>query len=117
MVIRVLAIPDYLGLADFDEVFRAVLGWDGLGFSLYIHGQEFISFLRRSTVHRKTLRDFQLRSRETFLYTCSGIDLWEWEIRVLDSQMGGNNDDVSVCLWRVAARLRPSAVAGPGVIG
>jgi hypothetical protein len=27
MVIRVLAVPDSLDLFEFDEVFRAVLGW------------------------------------------------------------------------------------------
>jgi len=112
MVIRVLAIPDYLSLADFDEVFRTVLGWDGLGFSSHIHGQEFISFLRRSTVHRKTLRDFQLRPHETFLYTCGGIDLWEWEFRVLDSQVGGNGDDVPVCLAGRGASP-PECCGGP----
>ena len=32
MMIRVLAVPDYLDLPEFDEVFRTVLGWDGLGF-------------------------------------------------------------------------------------
>jgi hypothetical protein len=31
MVIRVVAMPDYLDLPDFDDVFRAILGWDGLG--------------------------------------------------------------------------------------
>ena len=48
MVIRVLAVPDYLDLSRFDEVFRTLLGWDGLGFSFHVHGQEFTSFLRRS---------------------------------------------------------------------
>jgi hypothetical protein len=98
MVIRVLAVPDYLDLASFDEIFRSLLGWDSLGFSFHIHGQEFISFLRRSKVHRTALRDFQLRSRETFLYTCGGIDDWEWEFRVLDCQEGGKGDDVPICL-------------------
>ena len=32
MVIRVIAVPDSLELPNFDEVFRTVLGWDGLGF-------------------------------------------------------------------------------------
>jgi Plasmid pRiA4b ORF-3-like protein len=99
MVIRVLAVPDYLDLASFDEVFCTLLGWDGLvGFSFHIHGQELTSFLRRSKVHRKTLRDFQLRPRETFLYTCGGIDDWEWEFRVLDSEVGSKGDEVPVCL-------------------
>jgi hypothetical protein len=98
MVIRVLAVPDYLDLSRFDEVFRALLGWDGLGFSFHIHGREFTSFLRRTRAQRKTLRDFQLRPRETFLYTCGGIDLWEWEFRLLDSEAGSNGDDTPVCL-------------------
>ena len=42
MVIRVLAVPDYLDLSSFDEVFCTLLGWDGLGFSVHIHGQEFL---------------------------------------------------------------------------
>jgi len=98
MVIRVLALPDYLDLSGFDEVFRTLLGWDGLGFSFHIHGQEFTSFLRRTRAQRKALRDFQLRPRETFLYTCGGIDLWEWEFRLLDSEAGSHGDDAPVCL-------------------
>ena len=100
MVIRVLAVPDCLDLSSFDEVFRTLLGWDGLGFSFHIHGQEFTSFLRRTKVqvHRITLRDFQLRPRETLLYTCGGIDLWEWEFRLLDSEVGSRGDDAPVCL-------------------
>ena len=98
MVIRVLALPDYHDLASFDEVFCSLLGWGGLGFSFHIHGQEFTRFLRRTKTQRKTLRDFQLRPRETSLYTCGALDLWEWEFRLLDSQMGGKGDDVPVCL-------------------
>ncbi len=98
MVIRVLAVPDYLDLSSFDEVFRTLLGWDGLGFSFHIHGQEFTSFLRRTRTQRKALADFQLRPRETFLYMCGGIDLWEWEFRLLDSEAGSNDDDAPLCL-------------------
>ncbi len=49
-------------------------------------------------MQRKTLRDFRLRPRETFLYTCGGIDLWEWEFRLLDSEAGGNGDEAPLCL-------------------
>jgi hypothetical protein len=98
MVIRVLAVPDYLDLSRFDEVFRTLLGWDGLGFSFHVHGQEFTSFLRRTRTQWKNLGDFQLRPRETFLYTCGGIDLWEWEFRLLDAEAGGGGDDAPVCL-------------------
>jgi hypothetical protein len=53
MVIRVLAVPDYSTLAKFDGlVFCTLLGWDGFGFSFHIHGQEFISFLRKTKTHR-----------------------------------------------------------------
>ena len=65
MVIRVISVPDGLDLSDFDEVFRTVLGWEGLGFIFRVHGQEFNSF-RRAT-RSKTLREFRLRPRETFL--------------------------------------------------
>ena len=39
MVIRILAVPDSLDLFEFDEVFRAVLGWDNIGFLFRVHGQ------------------------------------------------------------------------------
>lgn len=48
MVIRVIAVPDDLDLPTFDEVFRTVLGWDGMGFIFRVHGQEYNSFRRRS---------------------------------------------------------------------
>ena len=98
MVIRILVVPDYPDLSSFDEIFRTLLGWDGLGFSFHIHGQEFTSFLRRTKAQRITLRDFQLRPRETFLYTCGGIDLWEWEFRLLDSEAGNHGDEAPVCM-------------------
>ncbi|HTV53393.1 MAG TPA: hypothetical protein VMI06_00590 [Terriglobia bacterium] len=112
MVIRVLAVPDYLDLSSFDEIFRSLLGWDGLGFSFHIHGQEFASFLRRTRAQRKTLQDFQLRPRETFLYTCGGIDLWEWEFRLLDSEAGSSDDEASVCLAGRGASP-PECCGGP----
>jgi hypothetical protein len=112
MVIRLLAVPDYLDLASFDEVFRTLLGWDGLGFSFHLHGQEFTSFLRKTKTQRKTLQDFRLRPRETFLYTCGGIDLWEWEFRVLDSEAGSNGDDAPLCLAGRGASP-PECCGGP----
>jgi hypothetical protein len=68
-----MTVPDYLDLPDFDAVFRTVLDWDGLGFSFHVNGQEFSSFHRAT--RSKTPRDFRLRPRETFLYTCGAIDL------------------------------------------
>jgi hypothetical protein len=68
MVIRIVAVPDSLRLLDFDEVFRAVLGWENIGFLFRVHGKEFNSFRRAS--RPVSLRDFQLRPTETFLYTC-----------------------------------------------
>lgn len=56
--VRVLAVPDSLTLARFDEIFCTMLGWEGLGYSSHIYGKEFASFLRRSTMHRETLGGF-----------------------------------------------------------
>jgi Plasmid pRiA4b ORF-3-like protein len=112
MGIRVLAVPDCLDLSSFDEVFRSLLGWDGLGFSFHIHGQEFTSFLRKTRAQWKTLRDFQLRPRETFLYTCGGIDLWEWEFRLLGTEAGSSGDDAPVCLAGRGASP-PECCGGP----
>ena len=32
------------------------------------------------------------------VYTCGGIDLWEWEFRLLDSEAGSNGDEAPLCL-------------------
>src|ERR1035438_74115 len=110
MVIRVVAMPDYLDLPDFDEAFRAILGWDGLGFIFRVHGQEFNSFRRRTQA--KTLRDFHLRPQEKFLYTCGAIDLWEWEFRLLDQEAGADGDDAPLCLGGRGA-APPEHCGGP----
>jgi len=52
MVLRVLAVPDYLDLPTFDEVFRTVLGWEGLGFIFRVHGQEYTVSFRQTCVRR-----------------------------------------------------------------
>ncbi len=113
MVIRVVAVPDYLDLPNFDDVFRTILGWDGLGFLFRVHGQEFTSFRRRTRSH--TLRDFQLRPREKFLYTCGAIDLWEWDIRLLDRETGADGDAAPLCLGGRGASPpeEPLRVAAP----
>ena len=85
-----------------------LLGWEGLGFSFRIHGQEFTSFLRRR--RWKTLRDFQVRPRETFLYTCGGIDLWEWELRLLDSEARSKGDDAPLCLAGLRMKFRVEVI-------
>jgi hypothetical protein len=110
MVIRVLAVPDYLDLPTFDEVFRTILGWDGLGFIFRVHGQEYNSFRRRP--RSKTLRDFQLRPQEKFLYTCGAIDLWEWEMRLLDIEPGADGDDAPICVGGRGA-APPEYCGGP----
>jgi len=97
MVIRLVAVPDYLELGDFDDVFHAVLGWDGgIGYTFQVHGQEFNSFRRRPRARR--LRDFGLRRQEKFQYTLGAIDQWEWELRVIDQQTGADEDHTPVCV-------------------
>ena len=89
---------------------RTVLDGDGLGFSFPVHGQEFSSF-RRATGSKKR-RDFRLRPRETFLYTCGAIDLWEWELRLLDQPAGADGDDVPLCIGGRGA-TPPEPCGGP----
>ena len=114
MVIRILAVPNCLDLFKFDEVFRAILGWDNIGFLFHVHGQEFNSF-RRATRSR-TLREFQLRPSETFRYTCGAIELWDWEVRLLDEEPGSVNDDVPLCLGG-RGTAPPQFCGGPTVLG
>ena len=97
MAIRLVAVPDSLDLADFDDTFHAVLGWDsGIGYAFQIHGQEFNSFQRKS--RSKKLRDFRLHRQEKFLYTLGALDQWEWELRVVDMQDGAEGDETPVCV-------------------
>ena len=51
------------------------------------------------------------RSRETFLHTCGGLDLWEWEFRVVASEVT-NGDDMPVCLAGRSA-FPPEFCGGP----
>jgi hypothetical protein len=65
MVIRLMAVPDYLELGDFDDVFHTVLGWDGgIGYAFQVQGQEFNSFRRRTRAKR--LRDFGFIDKRSF---------------------------------------------------
>jgi hypothetical protein len=106
MVFRLLAVPDWLLLHELDAVFRAVLGGDNIGFLFRVHGQEFHSFRRATGC--KTLREFPLRPSESFLYTCGAVDLWEWEIRLLDEEPGSVSVDAPRCLGgRGAAPPQP----------
>jgi hypothetical protein len=97
IVARVLSIPDDVEITELHDVFLSMLGWQqDLGFILRIHGQEVNSYQRR--FHGKRLRDFQLRRQEKFLYIGNTLDLWEWEIRVLDIQEGNPEERDPECL-------------------
>jgi hypothetical protein len=58
------------------------------------------------------LREFQLRRREKFLYTYDFLDLWEWEIRVLDIEPGRAEAWRPRCLAGRAA-TPPEECGGP----
>jgi hypothetical protein len=97
IVARVFSISDDVEITDLHDVFLSMLGWQqDLGFIIRVHGQEFNSYQRRS--RGKGLRDFQLRRQEKFLYICNTLDLWEWEIRVLDIQDGNPDERDPECL-------------------
>jgi pRiA4b ORF-3-like protein len=97
IVPRVFSISDDVEITDLHDVFLSILGWQqDLGFIIRVHGQEFNSYQRRC--RGKRLRDFQLRRQEKFLYICNTLDLWEWEIRVLDIQDGNPVERAPECL-------------------
>ena len=86
LVARLISVPDDLSLEELHDVLQLVLGWSGQAFyNFRIHGQEIG---RRRHLRTHLLREFQLRRREKFLYTYDFLDLWEWEIRVLDIESG-----------------------------
>jgi hypothetical protein len=80
-----------------------------LGYSFRIHGQEFNSFRRRTRA--KSLREFRLHRQEKFLYICDLLDIWEWEVRVMDIQNGATEDPDPFAWAVVGLRLRRVAVA------
>src|SRR5215475_13782892 len=97
IVARVFSIADDVEITDLHDIFLSMLGWQqDLGFIIRVHGQEFNSYQRR--FRGKRLRDFQLRRQEKFLYICNTLDLWEWEVRVLDIQEGDPQERDPVCL-------------------
>ena len=49
MVIRLISVSDHMPLPELQDVFCAILGWNGdLGYIIRVHGQEFSSFRRKT---------------------------------------------------------------------
>src|SRR4051812_26031141 len=111
MVIRLISVSDQLELPAFHDIFRAILGWTGdLGYIIRIHGQEFNSFRRKT--RSKALHEFKLHRQETFLYICDTLDMWEWEVRVIDIQDGVEGDSLPLCMGGRGA-APPEFCGGP----
>ena len=97
MVIRLVSVSDHMPLPEFHDVFRIILGWNGdLGYIIRVHGQEFNSFRRKT--RSKALHEFKLHRQEKFLYICDTLDMWEWDVRVLDIQDGVEGDYAPICV-------------------
>ena len=110
LVARLISVPDEFSLEELHDVLQLVFGWSGQAFySFRIHGQEIG---RRRHLRTQLLGEFQLRRREKFLYTYDFLDLWEWEIRVLDIEPGSTEALQPRCLARRAA-TPPEACGGP----
>ncbi|MGI9501322.1 MAG: IS1096 element passenger TnpR family protein [Geminicoccaceae bacterium] len=111
IVARVISVPDDLEISDLHDVFLSLLGWaSDPGFIVRVHAQEFNSFQRKS--RGKRLRDFWLRRQEKFLYICDTLDLWEWEVRVLDVAPAEAGDIDVMCLQGRGA-APPEGCGGP----
>ena len=110
LVAGLISVPDDLSLEELHDVLQLVLGWSGQAFyNFRIHGQEIG---RRRHLRTRLLREFQLRRREKFLYTYDFLDLWEWEIRVLDIEPGRAEAWRPRCLAGRAA-TPPEECGGP----
>ena len=111
MVIRLVSLSDHMQLLDFHDAFRAILGWRGdLGFIIRVHGQEFNSFRRK--MQSKAFHELQLHRQETFLYICDTLDLWEWDVRVVDLEAGADGDHLPRCVGGRGA-APPESCGGP----
>ena len=112
MVARLISVSEDTELSDLHDVFQQVLGWGGdLGYSFRIHGKEFNSFRRRT--RSKPLQEFRLHRQEKFLYICDLLDMWEWELRVMDIQEGAATEDPDpLCLGGRGA-APPESCGGP----
>jgi transposase len=111
MVIRVVSMPDDTELTDLHEIFQTILGWSlDLGYAFRIHGKEFKSFRRRT--RSQPLREFHLHRQEKFRYLADTLDLWEWEVRVLDLEDGVPDDRAPRCLAGRGA-APPEGCGGP----
>ena len=107
---RLISVPDDLSLEELHDVLQLVLGWSGQAFyNFRIHDQEIG---RRRHLRTHLLREFQLRRRENVLYTYDFLDLWEWEIRVLDIEPGRAEAWRPRCLAGRAA-TPPEECGGP----
>ena len=112
IVARVISVPDSLKIQQFHELFLAMLDWRGdPNFIFRVHGQAFASFRRR---YRDTrLDDFRLRPSEKFVYVCDTLDLWEWEVRVLDTEPLSTADDLAPRCLKGRGGAPPELCGGP----
>jgi hypothetical protein len=111
MVIRLVSVSDHMPLPEFHDVFRIILGWNGdLGYIIRVHGQEFNSFRRK--MRSKALHEFKLHRQEKLLYICDTLDMWEWDVRVLDIQDGVEGDYAPICVGGRGA-APPEFCGGP----
>src|ERR1700676_3773382 len=97
MVIRLVSVCDHMPLPEFHDLFRIILGWNGdLGYSIRVHGQGFNSFVQKT--RSKALHESKLHRQEKFHYVCDILDMWEWDVRVLDIQDGVEGDYAPICV-------------------
>ena len=116
MVARLISVSDDTELSDLHDVFQRVMGWSGdLGYSFRIQGKEFNSF--RGRPRSKPLREFRLHRQEKFLYICDLLDMWGWELRVMNIQEGARRPKTQILFaWAVVALRSRRVGVGPVAI-
>lgn len=58
------------------------------------------------------LHEFRLHRQEKFIYICDTLDMWEWDVRVLDIEDGVEDDHAPRCLGGRGA-APPEFCGGP----
>ena len=111
MVIRLVSVSDHMPLPEFHDVFRIILGWNGdLGYIIRVHGQEFNSFLAEDAV--ESIARVQAAPTGKVPLRLRHLDVWEWDVRVLNIQDGVEGDYPPICVGGRGA-TPPEFCGGP----
>jgi hypothetical protein len=110
MVIRLVSVSDRTDLPGLHDVFHAILGWSGAISAISFAFTAKSSTASAAAHDRRRFEIFSCTDWRRFLYVCDVMDLWEWDVRVLDIQQGLKTI-IPHRAWAVVAHRRRSIAA------